>query len=203
MARSLDPRDSYANYFSGELAYTLGRTDEALNYYRRAIDQDPLNVSAFSSMASLYIVLGRRQEGLAELHKVLALSPDFGGIHMAIGLQKLHAGEPAAALEEIKLEGDGQNREWALAYAYAMLKRDADADAALKHYESAYGASDLVGVAQLYSVRGNADRAFEWLERAYEQRDPGLTNIKMSASLEGIRRDRRYAALLRKMKLAE
>jgi TolB-like protein/cytochrome c-type biogenesis protein CcmH/NrfG len=203
-ARSLDARDSYANYFSGELAYTLGRTEEALDFYRRAIDQDPVNVNAFSSLASLYEALGRHQEAQAAAHKVLELNPDFGGIRMSIGLWKLRAGgEPAAALEEIKLERDDQNRSWGLAYAYAMLKRDTEAEAALKHYQSAYGANDPVGVAQLYSVRGSADRTFGWLDRAYDQHDPGLANIKMSVSLEGVHSDPRYAAFLRKMNLPE
>jgi tetratricopeptide (TPR) repeat protein len=46
--RALDPRDSYANYFSGEIASTLGRSDEALDFYRHAIDQDPLNIKSSS-----------------------------------------------------------------------------------------------------------------------------------------------------------
>jgi hypothetical protein len=46
--RALDPRDSYANYFSGEFASTLGRSDEALDFYRHAIDQDPLNIKSSS-----------------------------------------------------------------------------------------------------------------------------------------------------------
>jgi hypothetical protein len=45
---ALDPRDSYANYFSGEIASTLGRSDEALDFYRHAIDQGPLNIKSSS-----------------------------------------------------------------------------------------------------------------------------------------------------------
>ena len=44
----MHPRDSYANYFSGEIASTLGRSDEALDFYRHAIDQDPLNIKSAS-----------------------------------------------------------------------------------------------------------------------------------------------------------
>jgi hypothetical protein len=49
--------------------------------------------------------------------------------------------------------------------------------------------------------RGEADRAFEWLERAYAQRDGGLTEMKGNPLLKNLERDPRYAAFLKKMRL--
>ena len=56
-------------------------------------------------------------------------------------------------------------------------------------------------IAQVQAFRGETDRAFEWLEHAYEQHDPGLSYLKTDPFLRGLRPDPRYAALLRKMKL--
>jgi hypothetical protein len=49
--------------------------------------------------------------------------------------------------------------------------------------------------------RGEVDRAFEWLERAYAQRDSGLSQIKGHPHFKRLERDPRYAALLEKMHL--
>jgi hypothetical protein len=47
--------------------------------------------------------------------------------------------------------------------------------------------------------RGEKDKAFEWLERAYRQQDGGLTSTKIDLLLASLRSDPRYTALLRKL----
>ena len=54
-----------------------------------------------------------------------------------------------------------------------------------------------------YTRRGEADKAFEWLERAYQQRDGGLSSIKYDALMVSLLGDPRYHALLRKMNLPD
>jgi hypothetical protein len=56
-------------------------------------------------------------------------------------------------------------------------------------------------IAQMYAWRGETDRAFEWLESAYQHHDAGLTYLKFDPLLHKVRDDARYAALLRKMNL--
>ena len=56
-------------------------------------------------------------------------------------------------------------------------------------------------IAEVYAYRGEPDKAFEWLDRAYEQRDAGLRSLKIDPHLKGLRHDPRYIELLRKMKL--
>ena len=53
----------------------------------------------------------------------------------------------------------------------------------------------------MYAFRGEADRAFEWLERAYTERDSGLTEIKGDPLLKNLEHDPRYTDLLKKMRL--
>jgi len=56
-------------------------------------------------------------------------------------------------------------------------------------------------IAEVYGFREEADRAFEWLERAYAQRDGGLAQMKGDPLLKSLERDPRYAAFLKKMRL--
>ena len=56
-------------------------------------------------------------------------------------------------------------------------------------------------IAQVYAWRGEVDRAFEWLESAYQHHDAGLAYLKYDPLLRKVRSDARYAALLKKMNL--
>ncbi|MCI0616738.1 hypothetical protein L0244_27475, partial [bacterium] len=56
-------------------------------------------------------------------------------------------------------------------------------------------------IAEIYAYRGETDKAFEWLERAYEQRDTGLAQMKGDPLLRSLESDPRYITFLKKMKL--
>jgi hypothetical protein len=56
-------------------------------------------------------------------------------------------------------------------------------------------------IAQVYAWRGERDKAFEWLERAYTTRDPGICYLKSDAFLHSVQGDPRYAAFLARMRL--
>ena len=56
-------------------------------------------------------------------------------------------------------------------------------------------------IAEVYAYRGEPDKAFEWLDRAYEQRDAGLRSLKIDPHMNSLRRDQRYSDLLKKMNL--
>ena len=56
-------------------------------------------------------------------------------------------------------------------------------------------------IAEVYAFRGESDKAFEWLERAYAQGDGGLSQMKGNPLLKSLERDLRYAAFLKKMRL--
>ena len=58
-------------------------------------------------------------------------------------------------------------------------------------------------IAELYAMRDDADRAFEWLERAYRQHDAGLTSMQVDRLLRGLHDDPRWRRLLEKMGFAD
>jgi tetratricopeptide (TPR) repeat protein len=74
--------------------------------------------------------------------------------------------------------------------------RDALDKLLAKHAEDA-----AYQIAEVYSRRGEKDRALDWLERAYAQRDPGPISVKCDPLLRSLQGDLRYTALLRKMNL--
>jgi hypothetical protein len=62
-----------------------------------------------------------------------------------------------------------------------------------------YHSSDQYRIAEVYAFRNQSDEAFEWLDRAYVQRNAGLIQTKVDPLLNSLRNDPRYAALLKKL----
>ena len=58
-------------------------------------------------------------------------------------------------------------------------------------------------IIQVYAVRRDMDRAFAWLDRAYQQHDVGLLAVKTDPLLRNLSSDPRYKAFLKKMNLLE
>ena len=85
--------------------------------------------------------------------------------------------------------------------AYHALGREQDSNAALAGLIAKYHALAAYQIAQVYAYRGESDKSFEWLERAYEQRDPGLPEFNSDPLFKNLRHDPRYAELLKKMRL--
>jgi len=108
---------------------------------------------------------------------------------------------PQDALVEVEREHDADWRLYGHALAYQALGRKTESDAALAELVAKYHAVDAFQIAEVYAFLGEADRAFEWLERAYAQRDSGLSKMKGDPLLKSLERDPRYTAFLKKMRL--
>jgi hypothetical protein len=76
-------------------------------------------------------------------------------------------------------------------------------DAALEELIARHGTDSPYQVAEVHGARGEADQAFEWLERTFAQRDPGLTYLKIDPFLKNLRADPRWRALLERLRLAD
>ena len=92
-----------------------------------------------------------------------------------------------------------------LAHAYVKLGRLADAHRIVNELR-VRAQKDGVGayeVAFLYGTLGNEDEAFRWLDKAYEQRDPGLMYLKVDPTLDPLRSDPRFREVVRRVGLPE
>jgi hypothetical protein len=99
-------------------------------------------------------------------------------------------------------EPDEIYRLWALATIYNALGRREQSDKALHELIERGAADAAFQIAELHAARGEADAAFEWLERAYAQRDTGLTLIKSRLRLRSLHSDPRWESFLKKIGLA-
>ena len=203
-ALALEPNSAAVLLEATNLAMTIGEVDEALVLNRRAIELDPLNPYAHQSLARAAGVAGFPDEARAAVEKALVLAPDLAFAHFALGTLLLAESRLEEGLREIQQEPQPAYRLIGLALAHHLLGHPREADAALEELIERFGALAAYQIAEVYAFRGEADLAFEWLDRAYAQRDGGLAWwLKTDPFLAALQDDPRYAALLAKMGLAD
>ena len=118
-----------------------------------------------------------------------------GPRHYGIGRALLLQGKTDAALQEMQQETEEIWRLSGLPLAFHALGRRSESDAALAALKDKYAEEAAFQIAEVHAFRGEADLAFEWLERAYDQRDGGLADIKgdrFCAGSPAIRATRRF-----------
>jgi len=110
-------------------------------------------------------------------------------------------GRPQDALPEIALVRFDWARAFLNAIAYHAFGRKKESDAALRELIAKYHADAAYQIALIYAFRNQPDEAFEWLERAYAQRDSGLVGTKVDPMLKSLHKDPRFAPFLKKLNL--
>jgi len=110
-------------------------------------------------------------------------------------------GRPQDALPEIELVRSDLVHVFLYPIAYHALGREKESDTALKELIEKYHEVSAYQIAEVYAFRNQSDEAFEWLERAYGQRDSGLIGTKVDPLLKSLHKDPRFAVLLKKLNL--
>jgi serine/threonine-protein kinase len=187
----------------GLVLASLGRLPDALAAARKAAELDPLSAEAWDNLAYVANGAGDSAAARSAAKRALEIAPEQAyAIHHLV-VAALLEGRPAEALKAFDESAEEIFRLQAIAMAQHDLGHRAEADRALARLVEKYANSWAFQIAQAYAWRGENDRAFEWLDRSYRQRDGGLGYVKCDALLKRIRGDARYAALLRKMNLPQ
>jgi tetratricopeptide (TPR) repeat protein len=104
--------------------------------------------------------------------------------------------EPEAALAAIQQESSETWRTIGLPMAYHALGKAAESDAALTELIEEYEEGAAYNIAYVYAFRGEADSAFEWLDKAVQYNDPGLSDIAATPEFANIHDDPRWLPFL-------
>jgi TolB-like protein/tetratricopeptide (TPR) repeat protein len=200
-ARELDPNGIRTKRNAALVAATLGNFDEAIPLYRELTEIEPLEALHFFNYGLVLRNAGRLSEAEQALRKALELSPEGEGFMSLLAGVQVLAGQPAAALESLERETAEVWKTLTLPIVLHAAGRGAESDRALAAVKEQNVAGWAFQIAEAHAFRGETDQAFEWLARAYENRDPGLTEIRGDPFLKPIEGDPRYRELLHKMGL--
>ena len=195
-ALALDPTNADIISRAAILATDLGRLEEAIALGEYAVARDPVNPTGHSWLGRTYLWAGSLDQAIASLSTVLTLSRGFLSAQYYIGVVLLLKGEPEAALARMQQESSEAWRMLGLVMAYHALGQAAESDAALDELIEKHEQAWAYNIAYVLAFRGEADRAFEWLDKAVQYNDAGLSLIAVDVQFANIHDDPRWLPFL-------
>jgi TolB-like protein/Flp pilus assembly protein TadD len=200
-AEKLAPADAGPKGALCVLFGAQGRLAEAENMAQQTLTLDPLGVTRYLNLARVLIGGGRYDEAEAALRKAVALQPAAARLHVHLTTIDVLRGNATGALQDAQLEPPGSWRDYALALARQTQGDRAAADAALQKLINEDAVNGPFQIAAVYGLRKEPDKMFEWLDRAYTERDSGLTQLLVTPFILTYKNDPRFAAFCQKLKL--
>jgi TolB-like protein/Flp pilus assembly protein TadD len=200
-AKELSPGNPTANDLLARVILYLGRLDEAERQARYAVELDPLSVIAQGNLARVLLFAGKLDEADVAARKAAELQPASASSHRWQVVIAVLRGDGETALREAQLEPDEGYRRFELALAQQVRGNRQAADAALADLIASGRHQLAFQIAEVYAIRGEKDKAFEWLQIAFDEHDTGTLTLLVDPLLRGLRADPRYKTLLTKLGL--
>jgi serine/threonine-protein kinase len=209
--RTLDLKPSYAtahHWYGFLYLASMGRLDEAVAEAKQGQQLDPLALPVSSNIGLLLYLARRYDEALEQFHKNLEMDRSFVYTHWEMALTYEQCGrydEAIAAFKKaIELSGTSALPRALLARTYALCGRKSEALALLDELTeiSTQAYVSPYRIAAIHSALGDNDRAFKWLDHAYEGRDGWLIWLAVDPVVDALRSDKRFKDLLNRLGLA-
>ena len=214
-AIELDPNYGTAHHWYAEFLLTVNRDDDALAEIKRAQDCDPLSLIINSIAGLIYALNGDSATAEAQLKKTIEMDPNFGRAHLHLaGVYEQQGKYDEAIAEYEKLSAINGLPADLIAKAWGSVRQaykahgpkgywQAVAAVALEqHKADPQNGPTLFGLGYLSARAGDTDRAFEYFERSFEQREPDILRLQ-DPNLAQLRSDLRFQELLRRTGLQQ
>jgi TolB-like protein/Tfp pilus assembly protein PilF len=207
-AIELNPNLATAHHWYGDYLTNMGRFDEGIGETKRAQELDPLSLIINTTMGWQFYVAGRNDNAVEQLRKVLDIDPKFSPARRILEEVYAHMGKHKEAVAErekaLSLSGGPElaasiEEDFTKSGYKGVLQSWLEGLTELsKHsYVSSYS------IAESYMRMDQKQKAFEWLEKAYEEHDSGLVSLAVEPMFENIRPDPRFKEIMRRMKLSQ
>ncbi|MBA2731692.1 MAG: protein kinase [Acidobacteria bacterium] len=209
LAIELNANDSAAHWIYGSYLQIMGRFDEAITERKLTRELDPLSPTTTANIGYPYYYARQYNQAIEYYRKALELDPNYAWSYLWIGQAYVEKGMYEEAITEINkaitLSESSTRMTATLGYAYAVAgKRDEAQKVIVELQEQSkrrYVPPYFIAV--VYSGLGEKEQAFEWLEKAYQERHPYLTLLKVEPVFDKLRSDPRFADLIRRVGLPQ
>lgn len=212
-AASLNLNSSLFNQIHGWFLIAKGDFEKAIDKMKQALILDPLSLPLIANLADAYSFAGRFEEALEQYNKALEMDPQFRRAYEGKGMVYLVNGEHEKALENLdkyhKLIGHPLKGLGSLGHAYGVTGQTEKAMECLEKVKQRELLEPdklfYMDYAFIHTGLGNLDEAFHYLNKTYDNR-LGIACLGMIfciryPMLKGMRSDKRFGELMRKMKL--
>jgi eukaryotic-like serine/threonine-protein kinase len=208
-AIELNPSDAEAHRIYSVFLSAMARADEALVEIRAAQDLDPISVFTSSSAGWTFYFARQYDRAIEQCQRTLELEPNNVGAHACLGDSYVAKGNYEKAIEESKtattLSKNDPVRAAGLGRAYALAGDKAAARRILEDLlaESRRHYLPPSSLATVYGALGEKEKAISMLEKAYSDRDPYVTWLKVDDAFDVLRQEPRFQELLRRIGLPQ
>jgi serine/threonine protein kinase/Tfp pilus assembly protein PilF len=203
-AIELNPSYATAHHWYAFHLTGLGRHDEAIAEIKIAQELDPLSLIISRNLGMFFYYARQYDKAIEAFQRTIDMDPSFSEAHFGLGVAYFQKSMYEEALAEFQKEisqtGIGIT---AIGITYAKMGRRDEAQQVLDDLinRSKEEWVSPIGMARLYFALGENDQGFKWLDKAYEDLDSALWNIKVSPVYDSVRSDPRFKAILKKMGL--
>jgi TolB-like protein/Tfp pilus assembly protein PilF len=206
-ALELNPGYATAHHWHAFYLMTISEYDSALAAMRRAQKLDPLSLIITAEVGWPLFFARRYDEAIGEYRKAIAMDSNFAPAHAWLGLVYVEKGMFEEAIAELQtaVTLSGRYPRWVsdLAFAFAAWGKQDEALALLHelHERDAEGYISPALYSWVYAELGDMDQAFEWLDKAYEERSHWMAALRYDPRFDSLRSDPRFTALLKELAL--
>ncbi len=202
-AIALDPNSAQAHHDYGEYFTGVGNAKRAIAELKIARELDPLSLPLFSTIGRMYREAHQYDEAVKHCQQSLVLDPNFSMGHWCLGQVYLAKGQYAEATSELRRANELGTTPLIvcdLGCVYAASGKKTEARAILHSLESKsqFNYVSPYLIASIHSQLGEKDEAFNWLEKAFDQRD-GISYLVPDPMMDPLRSDPRFAALVERL----
>jgi len=198
-AFSLEPHNLDIIGYCAIFSDSLGRFSQAIALNEYAVQRDPANPTLQTALGIEYRFTGKLDQAVERFRTALSLSPGEIATHYRMGEALLQKGDAAGALAAFQHEPLEAWRMTGLPLAYRSLRRFREEDAALASLLEKYSKGWPYNMAYVFAWRGDNDRAFEFLDRAFAEHDPSLSDVASETLFASLHKDRRWLPFLGKI----
>ena len=206
-AIELNPSYPTAHNWYGEYLMAVGRINDALPQLNRAHDLNPQSPVINTALGSYWYYAGDYPQAIGQFQKTLAGEPAFVPAHLYLGRTYQQQRSYSQALPEfqkaLELSGEGSQELSGLGQFYAASGREKEArkiiDDLKQRSQQTY--VQPMWIAGIYAALGSRNEAFEWLQKAYDDRSVSLVYLKIDPVFKPLRSDPRFTELLGRMRL--
>jgi adenylate cyclase len=205
LQQALQLKDNSGRPYSAaaSLSRTFGRFEESIDLAEKAIAYDPVSSAEYANLGYSLYYARRFDEAAAAFRKSISLNPERFRAYVYLGRVMLEQGAVKEALEVIQRAPEHPMRVAGLAMVHHALGDEDAADQALMQLMENWGEVMAFQIAETYAFRGDHDAAFQWLDRALETRDPGLSVLLGNPAFDDLTSDDRYRSLVEKLGLLQ
>ncbi len=193
-ALQIAPNTNEAMESLGLLLAARGQPEQAIVQTRQALATDPMRAVTYRLLSRYLNGLGRFDESEQAIRKAIELQPTKNVFEAGLVEVEVLRGDATAALAAAERTLPGSWQDFAFALARQLGGDRAAADAALQALIDRRAVEMAYQIAQVQALRRDADKTFEWLDRALVNRDPGIQFLLVDPFLLRYRNDPRFAA---------